>query len=86
MLSNMQPNLNIYLLQLMKNRILWLIPRKQINKSKKELQELKENFKKNMPANIKLSLDNYKKNVKRELMRLKEKKKFSKLKLEKLNA
>jgi hypothetical protein len=50
------------------------------------LQELKENFKKNMPANIKLSLDNYKKNVKRELMRLKEKKKFSKLKLEKLNA
>jgi hypothetical protein len=39
-----------------------------------------------MPANIKLSLDNYKKNVKRELMRLKEKKKFSKLKLEKLNA
>jgi hypothetical protein len=82
----MQPNLNIYLLQLMKNRILWLIPRKQINKSKKELQELKENFKKNMPTNIKLSLDNYKKNVKRELMRLKEKKKFSKLKLEKLNA
>ena len=70
----------------MKNRILWLIPRKQINKSKKELQELKENFKKNMPTNIKLSLDNYKKNVKRELMRLKEKKKFSKLKLEKLNA
>jgi adenine C2-methylase RlmN of 23S rRNA A2503 and tRNA A37 len=50
------------------------------------LQELEENFKKNMPVNIKLSLDNYKKNVKRELMRLKEKKKFSKLKLEKLNA
>jgi hypothetical protein len=72
----MQLSLNIFLLQLMKNHILWLIPRKQINKSKKELQELKGNFRRNMPESIKLSLNNYKKIVKRELRRLQEEKKF----------
>ena len=80
MLSNMQLNLNIFLLQLMKNHILWLIlqitQKKQINKSKKELQKLKGSSRKNMPESIKLSLNNYKKTVKRELRSLQEKKKF----------
>ena len=64
----------------MKNHILWLIlqitQKKQINKSKKELQKLKGSSRKNMPESIKLFLNNYKKTVKRELRSLQEKKKF----------
>lgn len=76
MLSNMQLSLNKFLLQLMKNHILRIVQKKQIKKSKKELQELKGSSRKNMPESIKLSLNNYKKTVKRELRRLQEKKKF----------
>jgi hypothetical protein len=82
----MQLNLNILLVQLMRNHILRQIPSNQINKSMKELQELKDNSRKSIPESIKPSLNNYKKTAKRELKKPQEEKNFSRLKLEKLNA